>query len=135
MVIKVEGIDDIMRNLNKEIRGIKRRTRGGLRAGGLIVQGEAQKRSPVDSDNLRKSAYTQVEDQYGRYVAIVGFTAEYALEVHENVEQWGKGKKRTTGTKKGTYWETGEPRFLANALREKQSAVINTIKKRARVKR
>lgn len=133
MAIKIEGMDRAMKSLNKEVKGIVGKTSAGMRAGALIVQREAQKRTPTDTGNLKGSAYTEVRDEFGRIIAEVGFTAAYALFVHENREQKLKGQPRSSGSGKGTYWETGEPGFLTNALREKQNEVVRQIIARAKV--
>lgn len=112
--MSVEGLDEVLKNLNREVAGIEDRGMDGLMAAGLYVQGEAQKLAPVDTGNLRASAYTR---KAGEAVEI-GFTAAYAIFVHENLQQKLKGEPRRSGTKKGTYWESGEPKFLEKPLRE-----------------
>lgn len=156
MAIEIEGMDKVMESLNKEIKGIVGKTRGGLLAAGFIIEREAAKRAPKDTANLIASRYTMGAGRPFKYtspakldsskkhnkpapipewqnVVQVGFTSAYALFVHENREQKLKGQPRTSGSGKGAYWETGEPGFLTNALREKQNEVVRQIIARAKV--
>lgn len=156
MAIEIEGMDRVMKSLNKEIKGIVGKTRGGLLAAGFIIEKEAAKRAPKDTANLVASRYTMGAGRPFKYTdhskldrsqkhimpasmpewqnsVQIGFTAAYALFVHENREQKLKGQPRTSGSGKGTYWETGEPGFLTNALREKQNEVVRQIIVRAKV--
>lgn len=73
----------------------------------------------------------------------LGFSARYSLAVHENVEQKLKGEPRADfgstragvrfggGTGKGTYWDTGEPKFLEGPILRNWRNIIAIIKKRA----
>lgn len=127
----VEGLDTVLRNLNREIEGIEGRTIGGLLAGGLIIQGQAQKNVPVEYGNLRASAYTRKAMDDAQAVE-VGFTAAYAIYVHENMEQKLKGQPRPSGL--GEYWSPGGPKFLERAVTEKAPNVVKAVQAYAKVK-
>lgn len=129
MSAEVKGLDKVVANLRKEINGIKNRSKAGLLAAGLIVQAEAQKRTPREYGNLAASADTQPVGN-GLTVKII-FSAEYALYVHENMERKLAGQPRPSGL--GVYWNPGEPRYLANALTFKQPDVVKTIADYAKV--
>jgi len=82
-----------MQALSGEARRIKGRTKSGLIAGSLMLQGEAQKLTPVDTGNLRGSAFPSIQEMSGaveetknRVSITIGFNAEYAAAVHENLE-------------------------------------------------
>lgn len=72
--------------------------RNALFKAGLFVQGEAQKRTPVDTGYLRASAKTRMENDYA---VLITYDAAYAIFVHERVNA-----KHTVG----------EAKFLQNAL-------------------
>jgi hypothetical protein len=55
--IKKVDIDNVMKKLNVQIKAIRGRTQAGLTAAGQFVRAEAQKQCPVDTGNLRNSAY------------------------------------------------------------------------------
>ena len=148
--IRVEGLDDVLEDLNKDIAGIKTRTRKGMITAGLLIQRKAQLNVPVDFGNLRASAFTiwsqggsvaaqfEGEDsasmsmEHARVVknemlgikgnalfdlaVIVGFSAAYALYVHEDMTA-----KHNVGTSK----------FLEKAFVENKEAILFAIQNEA----
>jgi hypothetical protein len=132
----VKGLDTVMRNLNREVKGIKGRTLAGLYEAGLKVQASAQRRVPVDTGNLKASAYTR-KDPGGQPQVEVGFTAAYAVFVHENLEMKLKGVPRTSGSGKGRYWDPqgrAGPKFLQNAVSENVRNILAIVQKTAKVR-
>lgn len=137
--ISKQNVDRVLGNLNREISGIANRTQAGLTAAALFVRGEAQKITPVDTGNLRSSAYTvspggivqgsnaqapaaskltgRVESIKPEIYAEIGFTAFYAVFVHEI-------KKNYT---------VGDWKFLERALFDNSNRIIKIIKDRAGV--
>jgi hypothetical protein len=129
---RVTGLDDVMKNLRREVGKVKGRTVAGLLAGGLIIQATAQKKAPRVTGNLAGSAYTRKSPENDKIVE-VGFGAAYALFVHENMEQVLKGQPRKHPAK-GTYWDNGEPKFLENAAREETGRVVRIVASYAEIK-
>ena len=122
---KLEGLETVMSNLNARVAEIGGGTMAGLMAAGLQVQGTAQKRVPVEYGNLRQSAYTR-KAQANEFAVEVGFSAAYAVFVHENMDQKLKGKPRPSGL--GVYWgPEGQPKFLESAVRDETSNILNII--------
>lgn len=119
--IKVEGLDD----LNKELKALAKEAPAAVRrgsfAGGLVIQKASENNTPVEYGNLRGSAYTQ-RTALG---AEVGHTSAYALFVHENMEQKLKGEPRPSGL--GTYWNPGGPKFLERAVNENEQEVVDIV--------
>lgn len=128
---KGETSAQIIKKMNNEIVKIVDRTMGGMLAGGLVVQREAQKRVPVEYGALKQSAFTR-KARGGMNMAVeVGFTAAYALWVHENLAMAWKGRPRRSG--KGVYWgPQGEAKFLENAVVAKKDEFFEQVAKRAR---
>lgn len=127
----VEGLDTVLRNLNRQIEGIEGRTTAGLLAGGLIIQGESQKNVPVEYGNLRASAYTRKTPENPLTVE-VGYTASYAVFIHENMEQKLAGDPRPSGL--GVYWgPNGGPKFLERAVDDKSDDVVKAVHAYAKV--
>lgn len=127
----VDGLDTVLKNLNAAIDDIEGKSMAGLMAGGLIIQGDSQKRVPVEYGNLRGSAYTRKAQDRSQAVE-VGYTASYAVFVHENMEQKLAGQERPSGL--GVYWgPKGEPKFLEKAVREKADAVVRAVRAYAKV--
>lgn len=113
----VSGQEEIIRNLNAEIRKMTDRSRKGMRTAALIVRRESMERTPVEFANLKGEHYTEVWDEPG-----IGISAEvgtgtdvsrgYAIYVHEILDN------RHT---------VGQARFLATALIVKSKEVLQAI--------
>lgn len=136
---EVKGLEEITRNINRQIAAMPRATMAGLMAAGLIVQRDAQLHVPVDTGNLKASAFTRkAQKSSDRKPAVeVGFTASYAVFVHENMEQKLRGVPRTSGSGKGRYWDPqgrAGPKFLQNAVADNQRKIVDTIAAHAKVK-
>ena len=149
--IRVEGLDKVMKQLDDKVRKVRFQTKKGLIRAGLFIQGEAQKRVPVDLANLKASAFTVwgdksiemkpfKEDKGGKmskdhvsvvgteasklstYNAIpmtpfmveVGFSAFYALYVHEDMQA-----KHPNG---------GEAKYLQKAVSENRETILKLVK-------
>jgi len=59
--VKLQGFDQVMKNLNKEIEGIKNRSLKGLIRAAILVRRDMEHTSPkipIDTGNLRASFYT-----------------------------------------------------------------------------
>lgn len=172
-----DGLDKVLSNLNKEIGKIEGRTRQGLLAAALKVKRDAIKLAPVDTGNLRNSAYViwgggkespkarrigsegtfrdkakgksneiggSAQRMGGDYQSVIsqrkgvssshpfaeiGFTAFYALEVHENLT--ASHAKRD---KKKGFVHAGQAKFLEQALIQNRNVILKTIKKHAKIK-
>lgn len=137
MSVQVKGIDEVLKNLNKEIAGIKGRALDGLWDAGLQIQRVAQQelRASVVTGNLRASAYTRKSGQLtrlddnrlnrkqahpdpsGKLDGVeVGLTALYAIYAHENME--GRA-----------------PKYLEGPMRRNQKALLEVIRKRAEIRK
>jgi len=115
--VVITGLDVVLRNLNREILGIKNRTRAGLREAALMVRRRSQQLTPVDTGNLKASAYTEVYDSWEGPGAEIGYMAGYAPYVHEIDKNY----------------RVGQWKFLETALKEKSQEILEIIRKRARI--
>ena len=77
----------IAKGLESRLEDIKNGSEQGLRDAAHFVLGEARQRAPIDTGDLRRSGYVKV----GSDNAIIGFTAEYAAAVHEDMTAKHKG--------------------------------------------
>jgi len=67
---------------------------------------------------------------------IVGYTASYALAVHEKIDMKLKGQRRKGKGKKGRYWDPqgrAQAKFLETPAREKRKEMLLIIKNMYRV--
>lgn len=81
---KIEGMRQVLASFRSLSKAKKKGLRLGLGRAGLLLQRESQAIVPVEFGNLQASAFTRVEDQGpSTFVVTVGYTAEYAVYVHE----------------------------------------------------
>ena len=121
-MLKSEEIQRIEKNLKKEIRKIKKVTYQGIFQACELVRGRAMEKTPVDTGNLKNSAYTKMDAGHGtsaKPTGEVGFTAKYSIYVHENLE---------------ARHPTGEAKFLEKALQESEKDIVKIIEREAGVK-
>lgn len=135
LTIQFKGLDTVIANLNKKIQEIEGYTMKGVVAAALHVKGEAMRRAPVDTGNLVNSAYVvwprggdtggtadggivggakMSTQQAGKPTAIIGFTAAYAVYVHEIDKHYRKP---------GSSWK-----FLELALMESEEKILEFIR-------
>lgn len=115
----VRGLNNVMRNLNRQIEAMPGVTQEALNAGALVILRESQRNVPVDTGNLRQSG-TMQPLSIGMPATAVFYTAEYAVFVHEDME---------------AYHPSGESKFLEKAVRSKQGEVVEAMRREARVRR
>ena len=92
------GLDNMMKNLNKELEKNKLQSLNGFTRVGILLRRETITVSPtvpLDTGNLRGSWFTEfMTDIVTRNVGMrFGFSANYAAYVHERLEgaPWGDG--------------------------------------------
>jgi len=84
--IKIEGASAIIRALKKQKPEQRRGLVKGLVLAGLFLQRKSQQVVPVDTGALKASAFTR-KTGVGRSTNVtVGYTMDYAVFVHENLD-------------------------------------------------
>lgn len=128
---RVKGMDTVLRALDREIDGVKNRTQAGVHKVAFRISEDAGKLVPKEYGDLARSRYVQ-KSPTKRGVFEVGFSANYAVYVHENHNPKWAGKPRKSGI--GVYWgPKGEPRFLYKAVvkaKDYAMAMIANVTKR-----
>lgn len=127
----VKGVKEMMAKLKAKRELYARNTGIGLKRGGLLIQRKSQLKVPVDFGILKASAFTRADGEGFDTRVIVGYTAAYAIFVHENVEMKGKGKPRQAPSK-GNYWDPvgrGQSKFLEDVIKssEDRKEIINVV--------
>lgn len=119
--VKVSGVIQIKKNLQKQITGIRGRTKLGMAFAGNYVQRKAKPLTPVDTGTLTNSSGSQVQGTEKEPSVAVFFTAKYAAFVHEMPDstKW----KKAGATNK----------FLWKAVVNNISTIVDIIAKYARV--
>jgi hypothetical protein len=117
----IKGTDIVLRNLQREIQNIENRSLDGLIEAANMIRRDMDKTPPlipVDLGNLRASwSVTPL----GKLAIIVGFSANYAVFVHENVgahfNRPGSGAK-----------------FFEASLKRNKNNILKIIQRKARIK-
>lgn len=83
----LRNVNTVRQNLIRQRTAMVLKFNIGMKKCGLVLQAMAQKIVPVDTGNLRASAFTYVGPMDGQHITVVvGFLAEYAVYVHENLD-------------------------------------------------
>jgi len=106
------GLATVIGNLNKEVAKIHSKLDTSMLGAGLFIQAEAQRRTPVDTGNLKASARTlKTKQEWGVRVTI-SFGTDYAIQVHEVK----------------TRHSVGDWKFLERAIMENFDRVLKIIR-------
>lgn len=129
---EIKGLDKVLKNLNKEIAKIEDRSMRGLLEAALLILYEMDSTPPVipvDTNNLRASfftrPYTNIADGSPRLD--IGFSASYAVYVHEMIGPT-KGGKQINWNRPGS-----GPKFLEAALNRNMEEILQIIASHARI--
>jgi len=115
----VTGAQEIIARLRVEDVRLGHKVQKGLTRAGLLLQRESQKITPVDTGNLKNSAFTRRFGSGWASMVVVGFTAAYAVYVHERTDlQHKKGK---------------EAKFLEKAMKRNWPQLLEVIAGRSDV--
>lgn len=107
--MKLSGVEVSIKNIIEKAAQIKTATRQGMAAGALDVEASAMEKTPVDTGNLKASFFVDVSNPD---LITVGNTAEYAVNVHENMN---------------AHHRVGQAKFLESAANEKGAAILEKI--------
>jgi len=86
-MVHVTGVEGTIAKLRKAYPFAGKGCEVGLKRAGLLVQRESMKEVPVDTGNLRGSSFCRNVGGAGFSADVgVGYTASYAVFVHENMD-------------------------------------------------
>ena len=87
--------------------------------------------TPQHTSNLINSRFTTINKIGTRIVGTTGFTAEYALAVHEAEGKLkGQPRPKDSGRPQGNYWDPrGEPKFLEQGFANEKPRIDAVIKR------
>lgn len=128
----MRGNEEFNKNLTEAFKKMKKGMIKGLRLGVALVKSDSVKRAPVDEGNLKSSHYTSFQINKDNAVGEIGLTAKYAAAVHEITDP-SSGVRRSGRDGKGNYWDTGEPKFLENAIEDNKDNVMKLIHKHSKL--
>tara|TARA_R110000765_G_scaffold288759_1_gene384957 strand:+ start:30 stop:461 length:432 start_codon:yes stop_codon:yes gene_type:complete len=119
---EIIGTDKIVGLLKQRLSILEDRSKLALEKVGAALWKESVERVPRVTGNLARSAGMRFADRpHFKSYAVVFFNMEYAVYVHENVNEKWKGKNRPKtkqGESRGTYWDNGRSKYLESAWRD-----------------
>lgn len=146
---KVSGMPTVLKNLSRVQGKVAKGAVRGLIKGGLFLQSKSQEIVPKQIGDLYNTAFTRNVGGSGADAdIIVGYTADYAVFVHEDLTK-AHGKEfnikhaeeitAAVGTKRGTAkggmfprGENEQAKFLEKPARENRKDIINMVAREAR---
>jgi len=141
-ITKVEGMQEVKRNVRGATRSMGRGVSVGLRRAGLTLQAMSQRIVPVQTGNLKASAFTRHSGGGFDTVVTVGYTAAYAVFVHENLEaahgeefnrkHADKIRMASTRAQRKVWFRRGpnqQAKFLERPMRENKRKLLEIVKR------
>lgn len=123
---KLHGMDRVMKNLNMELGKMRRGSAAGLVEAVEFIHADTEKTppiTPVDTGNLRSSWNTKFFRRNKQSVIIFGYSANYALYVHEMI-----GPINWSRPNSGAKW-------FEYAIKRNADRVLALIARRSKIKR
>jgi hypothetical protein len=121
----VLGVKEFQLNLKKEKANLGSKLEKALGVAGLHLQGTSQNLVPVDFGFLKGSAFTRSSGKEFNTVVSIGYTALYAMYVHEhpnglNPDRFGRPREEGK-PQRGNFWDPagrGQSKFLEAPSRD-----------------
>jgi len=116
----ISGLSKVVHNLNREVTKIQSRTMVGLIQSVIIIRRDMDKTPPlipVDYGNLRASWFASPFRMPDKEGILFGFNANYALWVHEMVDNDIKWSRPNSG-----------PKFLEAAINRNHDVILKIIR-------
>jgi hypothetical protein len=128
----IKGLENVVANLNKEIKGIEDRSLEGLLSAVAMVRQSMEYTSPLipispGGGNLRASWFATPLHYATGPAVICGFGANYAVYVHEMLAS-------RTGNAINWSRPGSGPKFFQSALRRNKDKILQIIRENAKVK-
>ena len=104
----------VINKMPEFVSSVERKAARTITAALVLGGSEAAALTPQHTGNLINSRFAYVRQEGGRVVGTTGYTAEYALAVHEaSGKLKGQPRPEENGRPQGNYWDPrGEPRLL-----------------------
>jgi hypothetical protein len=150
--MKLEGMDKVLANLNREIAGVVGRTKQGMLKAGFLVKGESLRQTPRDLGNLAGSCYMDWNWGAGASVGTPTFKGPAAVQLSSDysggrstakAEAKGLGDMVVTVGYTASYapfvheinkhYKTGNWQFLHNSLNENSGKILDIIRQEAKI--
>lgn len=131
MGVKVKGVSQAKQQLDSLLGEVQGRKVGrAIKSAMYIIGQDAMTMTPVGKTSvLINSHYQEMVVNGTRITGRIGYSANYALYVHEAPGTL-KGRPRPETRGGGNYWDpSGEPKFLEKAFKQNKDKVAEIIRK------
>jgi len=131
---RIRGAEEIIKELRAKHQSHADAMERGLKKAGLFILGKSMDIVPVDEGNLKASGFTRAKGKGFKCEVLVGYTASYAIYVHENLEarhgqdynDW-HGEEIAAGILHAR-GENQQAKFLEQPLREFRTEYVGIIR-------
>lgn len=131
--VTIVGTEIVVKNLRRSRDVVVTAANQGLLLAGLELQRQSQDIVPVEFGVLKASAFTR---QSQKNEVSVGYTALYALYVHEQIGMVLQGQdRRPSPPHIGKYWDPqgrGQAKFLEAPFRNFKPTLMKIVAERVR---
>lgn len=128
---RIKGFNEVMRNLNREIRKIEGRTMQGLIGSAAYIRADmdhTQPLIPIKTGTLRSSWFVTPYHGAKKTIGLImGFSANYAVYVHEMMES-------SLGNAINWSRPGSGPKFFEAAIKRNVNVILGIIKAAAQIK-
>ena len=136
---KMTGMKAVLKNFERATLQYQAKIRRGLKLGGIYLQRKSQQIVPVQLGPLKASAFTRDIGTVRRPDVIVGYTANYAVFVHEDMSKAHgqafniKHRDEIASGAAPNRGENQQAKFLEKPAREERTAILNIIYSKAKI--
>lgn len=125
----MKGKVRIVNKLPQFVDDVRHRAARAMNQALILGASEASTLTPIKSSNLLNSQFRRVELDGAKVVGSVGYTAAYALAVHEaSGKLKGTPRPPENGKPQGVYWGPGgEPNFLKRGFENAAPAIRSVL--------
>jgi len=122
----IDGLETVLAGFWKVKGSTAASAERALKRGALFLLAASKELVPVEYGNLKASGFVASTGTGFSTKVSVGYTAAYAIYVHELVGMKLKGQRRIS--KIGVYWgPTGQAKFLEGPARALKPQILQTI--------
>jgi len=132
----MRGTVTVIKNIKMRQKMMATGVSVGIKKAGLKLLRASQLLVPVDFGVLKASGFSRTTGTGFGTIANVGYTASYAIYVHENVEMKWRGLPRKAPSK-GNYWDPkgrGQSKFLEQPVRTMSAQLRKEILAAAKIR-
>lgn len=131
-MVAITGAKAVIGRMRKATDILGKNAARGLKAGGKFLFRESQAIVPVDEGNLKGSGFVRSTGVGFKTDVIVGYTADYATFVHENLDAVHGAAYNRKYPNREPRGENQQAKFLEKPAREKRKVILGIVYEEAK---